>query len=515
VRFVLLVGLLGGTLAPGGVAGATPSATPVAAPPEQAHASALQALAQARDFSASDQHQNAIRAYLRAFELEPSLASSYGGELGHQYNWNDEPQKAIPWFKTRLATAPGSVGARIGYARALSWVDRNQEAWQEYRRVLIGHPDSKEARLGEAQTLSWMGHNRQAARQYQKFLDDHPESKEARLGLAQSWAWTDELQLALSALDPMREDPDAQALRQRILAARHPELVARSRLTKDSDELKILSNELSYENTTPRWQDLQLALLQGRFWQEGQPDIDELGLRVGGAMRPSPTTQAHLYLTPMSFSSDSAVVNGPPDKVDFFLLSWDAWFTWWANYRWRLDFSTGRSFIDTPGALSEEITVTSFAASADWHLRPNLIWSAVLRYGDYSDGNGRSYLSSHLDYSYGRSWRLTLTPSLTTFRFSKISDRGYWNPSDFFNARASARLEKDFDPRVSAAVEIGLGHEWADDDDYGVFNGSAELAWRISQRWRLELSGGSSDSKLSSSGGYNRKFAAIALHYKF
>jgi hypothetical protein len=335
------------------------------------------------------------------------------------------------------------------------------------------------------------------------------------LGLAQSWAWADELHLALSALAPLRGDPDAEALRQRILSSQHPELVASSRITKDSDELKILSNELAYESSTPRWQDLRLAVQQGRFWQDGQPDIAQWGLLAGGGTRPSPATQLHAYLSVLNFSSDSAVVNGPPGKLDYTLLAWDAWFTWWANYRWRVDLSTGRNYIDTPRALSEEIAVTSFAASTDWNLRPNLVWSALLRYSDYSDGNSRSYLSSGVAYSRGRAWRLTLNPSLTAFSFSKLSDRGYWNPSDFFNARASARLEGEIDPRLSVGLQAGLGHEWADEDDYGVFSASADLAWRIAPRWRLDFTAGSSDSKLSSAGGYTRKFAALALHYKF
>ncbi len=515
-QLVLLAGLLGGTLAPGGVVGATLAApAPVAAPPEQAHSSALRSLAQAREYAAADHHPEAIQAYLKAFELDPSLVPLYADELGHQYNWNDEPQKAIPWFERRLETEPGEVDARIGYARALNWTDQNRRAWQEYRRILVGHPGLLEARLGEARSLSWMGRNRQAARNFQRILDDHPESTEARLGLAQSWAWADELHLALAALAPLRANPDAEALRQRILSSEHPELVARSRVTKDSDELKILSNELAYESSTPRWQDLRIAARQGRFWQDGQPDIDHLGLVLGGGARPSPATQIHAYLSALKFSSDAPVVNGAPDKVDYFLLAWDAWFTWWAETRWRVDLSTNRNFVDTPRALSEEIAVTSFAASADWNLRTNLVWSALLQYSDYSDGNGRSYLSSGLAFSRGRSWRLTLNPSLTAFRFSHLSDRGYWNPSDFFNARASARLEGEIDPRLSMGLEAGLGHEWADEEDYGVFSGSADLSWRIASRWRLELSAGSSDSKLSSAGGYTRKFAALALHTKF
>ncbi len=515
-RLVLLAGLLVGTLAPGGVAGATLNApVPVAAPPEQAHSSAKESLAQAREYAAADRHSEAIQAYLKAFESDPSLVPLYADELGHQYNWNDQPQKAIPWFERRLEAAPGEVDARIGYARALNWTDQNYRAWQEYRRILVGHPDILEARLGQARSLSWMGRNRQAARQYQQILDDHPQNREARLGLAQSWAWADELHLALAALAPLAGDPEAEALRQRILSSEHPELVLRSRYTKDSDELKILGNELAYESSTPRWQDLRIAVQQGRFWQDGQPDIDKLGLVLGGATRPSPATQIHAYLSVLNFSSDATVVNGPPGKVDYSLLGWDAWFTWWAEASWRLDFSTGRSFIDTPRALSEELAVTSFAASADWNLRPNLVWSALAQYSDYSDGNGRSYLSSGVAFSRGQRWRLTLNPTLTAFRFSHISDRGYWNPSDFFNARASARLEGEIDPRLSVGLEMGLGHEWADGDDYGVFSGSGDLSWRFAPRWRLELSAGSSDSKLSSAGGYTRKFAGIALHTKF
>jgi len=521
-QLVLILGLLAGTLAPGGVAGATPKATtPVAAPPEQVlpdSSSASQAkskLEEARAHASADVHAAAIEAYLDAFRLDPSLIPLYADELGHQYNWNDQAPLAIPWFEQRLAVSPGNVPSRIGYARALSWSGRTYEGWQEYRRVLVGHPRVLEARLGEAQTLGWLGRNREAARRYQGILDDHPDNHAARLGMAQNWAWAGELQLAMDALDPLRGDPEAEALRESILAAQRPEIIASSRFSHDSDTLDILDNGLAVESSTPRWQDFHLGARQLRFQQDNQPDIDAWGLKGGGGLRPSVATQLHAYLSFLQFSSNDPISGGPPEKVDWLLVGWDAWFTWFHGDRWRFDLSTDRTFVDTPRSISEHIAIASGSGSFDARLQENLRWNAIARYSRYSDDNGRILGTTGLTYSRGHRWRWSLIPSATTFSFSKQSNKGYWNPPDFFNGTLSGAVEGEFSESVSLQLEGGVGHEWADDDDYGVLHGSAQLDWRISRHWRLELSGGSSDSALSSSGGYTRSWAAAVLRYRF
>jgi len=547
MRLVVLIGLLAGTLAPGGVAGATPDATtPVAAPPEQvsptdtttataasatvspAETAAVEPtrtavspeearaeLEKARAFASNDEHAASIAAYLEAFRLDPSLIPLYAHELGHQYNWNDQPRAAIPWFERRLAAAPGNIEARIGYARALSWADRTYEGWQEYRRVLVGHPRVLEARLGEAQTLGWLGRNREAARRYQGILDDHPDNHTARLGMAQNWAWAGELQLAMDALDPLRGDPEAEALRESILASQRPQISAGGRCTYDSDTLDIRDHHLAFDWSTVRWQDLHLATRRLHFQQDGQPDVKAWGLNGGGGLRPSVATQLHAYLSFLQFSSDEPVVGGPPEKVDWLLLGWDAWFTWFGGDRWRFDLSTDRSFVDTPRAVSEHIAITSGAASLDGRLQENLRWNLLARYSRYSDDNGRILGTTGLTWSHGHRWRWSLIPSITAFSFSHASNKGYWNPTEFFNGTLSASLEGEFTESVTLRLEAGVGHEWADDDDYGVMHGNAELDWRITRHWIVELSGGSSDSRLSSAGGYTRSFVAAVLRYRF
>ena len=123
---VLWLGLFGGTLAPGGVALATTDrTTPVVAPPEQVSQAAVK-LAEARDLAHQDDHTGSVASYLEAFELDPSLVPRYADELGHQYNWNDQPELAIPWFEKRLEEAPGNspetqeTGLRCSCHRRLS-----------------------------------------------------------------------------------------------------------------------------------------------------------------------------------------------------------------------------------------------------------------------------------------------------------------------------------------------------------------------------------------------------------
>ena len=446
---VLVVGLYGGTLAPGGVARATSDVTtPVVAPPEQVSLAADK-LAEARASASRDDHPASITAYLEAFELDPSLVPQYAQELGHQYNWNDEPHEAISWFEKRLEVVPGNVDARMGYARALSWDNQTYKGWQEWRRVLVGHPRILEARLGEAQTRNWLGRHREAARRYQGILDDHPDNKAARLGMAQAWAWAGEMELAMEALDPLRGDPEAEALRESILSSWRPQLVARSGIIDDSDELQILDNSLAWESTNAKWQDMRVGLLQTNFWQDQQPYIGAWGLNAGAGFRPGVATQVHGYLTGQQFSSNSPVVNGAAEDVDWFLLGWDAWFTWWPHHQWRFDLSTDRGYVNTPIAISNNIAISSVSASADWRINPNLAWSTALRYSHYSDENNRALATTNLALSRGNRWRWRLVPSLTTFSYSKVSNSGYWNPNEFLNATLSGGVSRRSQPARS------------------------------------------------------------------
>ncbi len=515
VTLVLLGGLIGGTLAPGGVASATSQETaPVVAPPEQV-SSATTKLAEAREHASRDDHEGSIALYLEAFDSDPALIPQYAHELGHQYNWNDQPDLAIPWFERRLELVPGNVDARIGYARALAWDNQTYEGWQEYRRVLVGHPRILEARLGEAQTRNWLGRHREAARRYQGILDDHPDNREARFGMAQAWAWAGEMELAMEALDPLRGDPEAEALRESILSSWRPQIVGRANLIDDSDELQILRNELAWESTNAKWQDMRVGLLQSNFWQTNQPYIGGWGLSAGAGFRPGVATQLHAYLSGQQFSSNTPVLDSAPEPVDWFLLGWDAWFTWFLHHQWRLDVSTDRSYVDTPRALGNNVAITSGAGSADWRIRPNLVWGNQLRYSHYSDDNDRLLGSTNLTWSKGSAWRWRVVPSATAFTYSKASDSGYWNPSEFLNLTLNGGVSGDLSRKLTLEAELGTGHEWADEENYGIWNGSLGLRWRMNLRWWLDLRAGGSDSRLSSAGGYTRKWASVELRYKF
>lgn len=508
----------------------------------------------ARDAASRDDHGRAIGLYEQAFAADPGLADTCAGELALQYTWNDQPGAAIPWYERQLDTTPIDIDTRLGLARALSWNNQLEEAWFQYRvvyyledgnlearrgearmlawmddndrslamydAILVDHPDDIPTRIERAQVVNWRGDHFEAAHLYKEILEDDPGNAEATVGLAQSLRWSGQERLAMSTLDPIRDNPAAAPLYRDLELAARPYLEFNSARAVDSDDLEVFGNELSWTRNTsvgslnnPR---TRLGLRHERLWQPGQPDIQDWKLSFGGSAQTSRRTTLNAYLGLWNFRSDGTIVDsGQTGDLDWTLLTWDAWWTWLARNDLRVDFSTDRDYVQTPRAMGYETSLTQLGASADWRLAREWSVSGLLREGFYSDGNHRFSTEARTRWQRNHTWSYWVSPRLSAFWISDPKNRGYWNPSDFYAAGVDVGIMRTFNEKWTPRLELATSREWEEGNGYGVFAGSAGILWSITRTWELDLGGGVSDSRLSTSSGYGRDWVALTLRWRY
>lgn len=545
----------GGTLVREGGSSALVAEAPsrqAAAADDQVNAEAAQgALQRAREHAAADRHGAAIRSYQTAFELDPSLIPLYAHELGYQYTWAERAPEAIAWFRMRLEREPGDVGARLGLARALSWSGRALEADEQYARVLEQEPGKLEARRGRARMLMWTDRNRAAMSAWQRILADHPDDLESRLGLAQATNWAGLHRSAAHQYEAILADHPGHAEAQRGLLSAlrwggqpgralqrmrdwemgpahgqlYRELSRESRsafdlglaLSEDSDDLRVWHALARWESRPALANSGAVGVHHRRFEQPGQPDATGNSLELGGRRQLSEHWRANLYGQLHQFRSDAPINNvGATDELDWTFLGYDAWLTWQRDWRWRVDLSSDRGFLDTHRSLGYQVAVTSGGLSTDLHLARHLQLNAMARLRSFSDDNERYEGRLGLLWAWEGTLSGAVGPSVASFHSTEASDRGYWNPEDFVNVGVDLRLRLEEPGRpVYAGADLRAGHESADGDGYGVLSWSLRLGWRAHARADLELAGGASDSRLSGSGGYSRDWGQLLVRLYF
>ena len=511
-------------------------------------------LAEARSAAWASDHPRSIALYLAAFEADSTLVGEYADELGTQLTWNDQPAEAIPWYERRLEAWPVDIEARLGLARALSWNDQLEEAWFQYRvvyyiddgnlearrgearmlawmddldeslekydAILEDHPDDIQTRIERAQVINWRGEHFRAARLYEEILADDPGNAEAMIGLAQALQWSGQDRRAMTTLDPIRDNASALELYRDLQLAARPYVEAGTSWSQDTDDLDVVGTELSWNGTTPisllNYPRGRLGLLHERMWQPGQPDIENWALNFGGANKTSLRTTLNAYFGLKKFTSDGVINDSDQvEDLSWTLFTWDAWWTWLARRDVRMDFSTDRNYVQTHRSVGNQISLTQFGVSTDWRFADEWMLSGLVRQGFYSDDNRRTSAQVRAQWQRDRGWVYTVGPRLSGFWISDPKDNGYWNPEDFFAAGVDLGLSRTFHRTWTPRIGLSTAREWEEGDGYGTFAYSLGLAWRITRTWELDLGAGASDSRLSTSSGYARDWAALTLRWRY
>jgi hypothetical protein len=340
------------------------------------------------------------------------------------------------------------------------------------------------------------------------------------VGLAQALRWSGQERLAMTTLDPIRDNPSATPLYRDLELAARPQVELGTGWTQDTDDLEVFTSRLAWNGTIRsdalRHPRSRLELTHERLWQPGQPDVDTWWLNFGGAGKTSLRTTLNAYVGVRHFSSDGVINDSAQTSdLDWNLLTWDAWWTWLARHDLRVDLSIDRNYVQTHRSIGNEITLAHIGASADWRVASAWTLSGVVREGFYSDDNQRTSALIQARWRHDRDWSYYAAPRLSGFWISDPRDSGYWNPEDFFAAGIDFGISRIFARTWTPRLSFSTSREWEEGRGYGVLAVSGGLLWRITRTWELDLGAGMSDSALSTSSGYARDWASLTLRWRY
>jgi len=443
----------------------------------------------AREAAGRDHHEAAARTYLEALANDARLVPTVADELAFQKLWREDAQKAIFYF----------------------------------HRYLARHPDqpNREARKGLALAYSWSGRQGEAIALYRELVDEDPSDAGARLGLGRSLIWDNRLHEGASVLLALEADADVQMGSRRaathflrtVLDEYDPTLNLRWNAVQDSDDLSI--HRLTGKGRT-HLSNVLLELQAGHAWYS-RPDTAGISApRVGlGVVAPlAANWQLHAYGWVDQLKGDGDGAAAWAD-LDWTFVGADAWLTWLATNRLRLDVGAGRQAIESLQALGNELTMQLVSLSADWRLNRAWTMAAVGQQGDLSDDNRRRRANVRLLWRREGRVEVRLGPSFTYMEHTTAYPGGYWAPARVRNIAMEAMVVRRWD-RLVARVEGNLGLETEQDaDTITVGSVSGHLGWRLAPRWLLSLDGGHSRSRFASATGYNRTTASLGIRALF
>lgn len=445
-------------------------------------------VSEAREAAGDDRHEDAAQTYLEALANDARLVPTVAAELAYQKLWREDADKAIFYF----------------------------------RRYLARHPDQSnhEVRQGLALAYSWSGRQREAIALYRDLVAEDPTDDGSRLGLGRSLVWDNRLRAGTQVLLELENDRAGDTAGRQagdflltVLDGYDPNLDVRWDSIRDSDDLTI--NRLTARGRSNLGNVLVEALVGGAWYdQPNRPAARAPRVGLGAVAPLARNWQIHAYGWVDRFTSDGPPASGTAD-LDWTFLGADAWLTWLATNRLRLDLGAGRSALETYDAFAKELRLDQMSLSADW--RPWRHWTVagVLKQADLSDDNRRRQASLRAFWRReGRlEWRLG--PALSYMDHTDPYPGGYWAPDWVRSGRIEANAIRRW-ARTTLRIDGSLGLEKElGADVITVGSVSVRLAHRIAARWLVAVEAGHSRSKFTSDSGYNRTLAGINVRALF
>jgi hypothetical protein len=448
---------------------------------------ALASVELARTAASKDRHEEAARSYLDALNNDARLVGTVVDELAYQKLWRDDAEKAIFYFRRYLARHPGETNrdARKGLAMAYSWSGRQPQAIALYRELVAEDPDDLGSQLGLGRALVWDNRYAEGYRALRPLETDHRGTGASR-GASQF------LLLVLDEYDP--------------------NLDLRWDSSRDSDDLDI--DRLAARGRT----NLGNVLVEagagfGWYRQPGQPRVTAPRLQLGCIAPLSHRWTLHAYTWLDRFRSDGDL--GPDGELDWTRLGGDAWLTFRATPRLRLDLGASSLPVETMPAFAKHLHHEMVSLSADYRLLRHWQLSAAGQRADFSDGNVRRRGYGHCMWKRGGTWELRAGPTFTYMDHDLAYPGGYWSPDWVRNLSLAAGLVRRWQ-RIALHLDGSLGQEKELGSDALTVGGFAgRLAWRVSARWLVAAGGGYSRSRFSSASGYSRTAVHINVRALF
>jgi hypothetical protein len=452
-------------------------------------AGAWRAVDAAREAAGQDRHQKAAHRFLEALNRDARLVPTVADELAYQKLWREDAEKAIFYF----------------------------------RRYLARHPDreNRDVRRGLALALSWSGRQDQAVALYRELLAKDADDHAARLGLGRALIWDNRLAAGAAVLRDLAADPRATGAARRgaddflltVLDGYDPHLDLRWRASWDSDDLDIQRAQ-ARGRTNLGSVLLEAGVRRSWYAQPGQPDATGDRLRLGAVVPLARNWTLHAYGWLDRFTSDGPVTFTAAD-LDWTRPGGDAWLTWIATARLRLDLGAASQKLETYQALAEEIHHDLANLSAEWRLARRWTLSASGQLADFSDGNARRRATAGLHWRREGRWGWRVGPVASFMDYDDPYPGGYWAPDWVRNARLQVVLQRRW-PRLLARLDGSLGREKEPGAEAITVGGiSGHLGWRLGERWLLQLDVGYTRSRFTTASGYSRTAAGVGLRGLF
>ncbi|HOX25348.1 MAG TPA: hypothetical protein PLL30_12755 [Candidatus Krumholzibacteria bacterium] len=480
MRQVLVVAMLSAATAL-----AAPSADEPAPPRRAIDTAAAWADADtARALAAAERHRESARAFIAALNHDARLVGEICDELAFQKLWNDEHDRAIFYFRRYLARRPGEANrdARRGLALACSWSGRQGQAIQLYRGLVREDSTDLDARFGLGRSLIWDNRLREGHGVLRDLEVGHPGTGPGR---------------------------DARDFLLVVLDEYEPHLDVRWDGIWDSDELTI--HRLTARGRTNLGSVLPEVGAGVAFYsQPGRPSLTAPRLSLGVVAPLAHDWAVHAYGWVDRFTSDGPLAAGDGD-LDWTRLGGDAWLTWLASPRLRVDLGAASQVVETYDAFADHLHYEPVTLSADWRFAPRWTLSGAAQSASYSDGNLRRRGSAQLWWRRPGTWEIALGPTAYAMDYEEPYPGGYWAPDWVRNGSLAARIGRRW-PRLALAIDGSYGLEKElGSDAIGVGGVHGHLGWRFAPAWLVGADLSHSRSRFTSDSGYNRTAASIRV----
>lgn len=486
----------------------------------------------------SGRNAESVQAYEKLLERRVDLVDEVGMELARQRLWAGDAEGALRDAEVILAENAEDREAAALRAKALAHLDRHRESIAAYDELLRAAYDDDLA-LDRALVLGWAGRNREAAEEYRSVLARDAGNRRAKVGLARSENWRGRHRIAADLFaEAAAEKADAEALEGLVLASYwadrpddartalaqlaertpespsvrnfermlqfegRPSVRLEGQASDDSDDQRILTQELTFRQPLTRRTTLELGARRDRV---RDPVATRRILRIGAGVDRRYGDRWRSSLRLGALEPDDS---GPRHLVGSASASFRP------RDRLAVDFGVGIEPVLTRPSLDLDIRVTTaeVSVSAQTHERVTLRGGFQVR--DYSDGNralrfgagGRRALATRGAHRFALGFDLDLLVS------DEDLDNGYYDPEHYLELGPNLEwaYELSGGTTVGARLRVGIQAEKGQSaDPFSQIDVVASVP--LGRAWRLEASAGRSDSNLSAQSGFELTRASVAV----
>ncbi|MFO6428756.1 tetratricopeptide repeat protein [Erythrobacter sp. W302b] len=530
----------------------TALAAALPAAPALAQDAAETALAEARGAADAGRSAEAIAPYREAMRQAREERPDWRLELADQLTWAGDLDAAVQEYRAVIASGRGDLmrKAQTGLGRVLARRGDHAPAVAAFDTALALDPADLEAALLRAQALSWDNRQAEAEAGYRALLAKDPADERALLGLARVQTWRGRQRAALATLAQLPDAP-ANATEAVTITAEaqqwlgRPDRAAatlRARLAEapGDDRARWLMGRLERDMRS------EVRLDARRFDQSDGLNVAQINLGADyrfadGRGRIGPRLQ-HATFDPTdapgdtftvtriaanggwrlsnavdlnaTIGVDSIVAPGPGGAEEF--LTYDAYASFFAEDRVRIDLGVQRFTLDSEPTLRNRVIANQIKASADVLPTERSRLTARAATADYNDGNRQWWWQAEFEQRLALAPRVHVGARYTGTSFRLVGQPGYFSPGEYHALEATLRIDGQAGPRTWYGLRASAGAE----RDVGsaerfILSTSAYLRQQLTPAVDIEAAYDYSSSSAASSTGFERGIGRISLIARF